>query len=97
MPEKNLSQIPRDLRELYQKGTMALQRQNYDYAIAIFMQVLQREPAFFECRQALRAAQFKKTGGKTGFFKKLMGGASASPTLAKAQMVMRKNPLEAMH
>jgi tetratricopeptide (TPR) repeat protein len=96
MPEKSLSQIPRDLRELYQKGTTALTRQNFDYALAIFQQVLQKEPAFFDCRQALRAAQFKKVGVSTGFFKKMLGGASSSPQIAKAQMAMRKEPLEAI-
>jgi len=95
MPEKNVTEIPRDVRELYQKGSTALQRQNFEYAIAIFNQVLQREPGFFECRQALRAAQFKQCGG-TGFFKKMLGGASSSPLVAKAQMTMRKNPLEAI-
>ena len=62
MPEKTLNEIPRDVRELYQKGATALQRQNFDYALAILQQVLQKEPAFFDCRQALRAAQFKKAG-----------------------------------
>ncbi|SRR5260221_90954 len=96
MAEKNLSEMPRDLRDLYQKGSVALQRQNFEYAIAIFNQVLQREPGFFECRQALRAAQFKQAGGGSGFFKKMLGGASSSPLVAKAQMIMRKNPLEAI-
>lgn len=96
MPEKNPTEIPRDLRELYQKGTQALQRQNFDYAIAILNQVLQREPGFFDCRQALRAAQFKKAGGSTGFFKKMLGGASSSPLIAKGQVVLRKNPIEAI-
>jgi tetratricopeptide (TPR) repeat protein len=95
MPEKSLSEVPRDLRDLYQKGATALQRQNFDYAIAIFQQVLQREPAFLECRQALRAAQIKKSGGSTGFFKKVLGGASNSPLMAKAQMA-KSRPLEAM-
>jgi tetratricopeptide (TPR) repeat protein len=95
MPEKSLSDIPRDLRDLYNKGATALQRQNFDYAVAIFQQVLQREPAFLECRQALRAAQIKKSGGSTGFFKKVLGGASSSPLIAKAQMA-KSRPLEAM-
>lgn len=95
MPEKTLNEIPRDLRELFQKGATAIQRQNFDYAIAIFQQVLQREPAFLECRQSLRAAQIKKTGGSTGFFKKVLGGASSSPLVAKAQMA-RSRPLEAI-
>lgn len=96
MPEKSVNDLPRDLRELYLKGTTALQRQNFDYAIAICQQVLAREPAFLECRQALRAAQIKKTGGSTSFFKKVLGGASSSPLLAKAQMAKNRNPLEAM-
>ena len=96
MPEKALHELPRDLRDLFQKGSVALQRQNYDYAIAIFSQVLQTEPAFFDCRQALRVAQFKKSGGSTSFFKKVFSGASSSPQMAKAQMTARKNPLEAM-
>ena len=96
MPEKALNEVPRDLRDLFQKGSVALQRQNYDYAIALFSQVLQTDPAFFDCRQALRVAQFKKSGGNTSFFKKVFSGASSSPQMAKAQMTLRKNPLEAM-
>src|SRR5260221_21877 len=96
MPEKNFNEVARDLRDLYQKGSGALQRQNFEYAIAIFNQVLQREPGFFECRQALRAAQFKQAGGSTNFLKKMIGGASSSPLVAKAQMIMRKSPLEAI-
>ena len=95
MPEKSLGEMPRDLRDLYQKGATALQRQNFDYAVAIFQQVLQREPAFLECRQALRAAQIKKSGGSTSFFKKMIGGASNSPLVAKAQMA-KSRPVEAM-
>ena len=94
MAEKSLNEIPRDLRELYHKGTVAFQRQNLDYALAIFNQVLQKEPGFFECRQALRAAQFKKAGGSTSFLKKVFGGAGSSPLMAKAQMSLRSNPLE---
>jgi tetratricopeptide (TPR) repeat protein len=96
MPEKTVTEIGRELRELYQKGTVALQRQNFEYAIAIFNQVLAREPAFFECRQALRVAQFKEQGGRTSLFKKIVGGASSSPLVAKGQMALRKNPLEAI-
>jgi len=53
-----------------------------------------REPACFECRQALRAAQFKNAGNSGGFFKKMLGGASSSPAIAKAQMSLRKDPIE---
>ena len=94
MPEKNVSELPRELRELYQKGTQALTRQNFEYAIAILNQVLSRDPSCFECRQALRAAQFKNAGNSGGFFKKMIGGASSSPAIAKAQMSIKKDPIE---
>jgi tetratricopeptide (TPR) repeat protein len=97
MPEKSLSEIPRNLRELFEKGTTALQRQNLDYAIALFDQVLQKEPGFYDCREALRASQFKKAGSGTSFFKRVLGTASNSPLLAKGQLLLRNNPLEAIN
>lgn len=97
MAEKSLREVPRDLREAYEKGLAALQRDNLDYALAFFTQALGREPAFYDCREALRAAQFKKSGGGGGFFKKALGGLSSSPLVAKAQLTLRTNPLDAIN
>lgn len=96
MPEKALNQIPRPVREQYQKGVTALQRQNYDYAVTILTHILEQEPAFYECREALRAAQSKKSGSGGGFFKKILSGASSSPMVAKGQITLRSNPQEAL-
>lgn len=96
MAEKNLSELPRDLRELYDRGNAALQKKNFDYAIAIYNQVLVREPGFYACREALRSVQFSKAGEGKGFFKKMMGTASASPLIAKAQYQVRSNHAEAL-
>jgi len=96
MPEKTIAEIPRNLRELYDKGNAALQKKNFDYAIAIYGQVLAQEPAFYPGREALRACQFAKAEGGGGFFKKMLGTASASPQLAKAQLQLRNNPREAL-
>jgi tetratricopeptide (TPR) repeat protein len=96
MPEKSLHEIPRAWRELYEKGKAALTRNNLDYAVDIFNQILQKEPAFYDCREALRATQFKKAGAGGGFFKKMIGTASSSPQIAKGQFVLRNNPLEAI-
>ncbi len=96
MPEKNLKEIPRDLRALYEKGSAALQRNNLDYAIAIFTQVLSKEPGFYDCRESLRAAQLKKSGGTTNIFKKVLGTASNSPMMLKGQRALGTNPLEAL-
>jgi tetratricopeptide (TPR) repeat protein len=96
MPEKSITQIPRPVREQYEKGKAAFQRQNYDYAITFFTAVLEQEPGFYECREALRATQYKKVGTQTGFFKKMLSGASSSPMVAKGQMALRNNPQEAL-
>ncbi len=86
MAEKSTSQIPRPLREQWEKGKSALDRHNHEYALAIFTRVLEQEPAFYECREALRVAQSKKSGGGSGFFKKMLSGAGSQPLLAKGQL-----------
>ncbi len=97
MAEKNINEISRDIRALFNKGNEALSRENYDYAIALFNQVLEKEPAFFECRKALREVQFRKAGGGgSGFFKRMLSRAGSSPQEAKARLAMGKNPAEAL-
>jgi tetratricopeptide (TPR) repeat protein len=96
MPEKTVNDLPGEMRKLYSKGYEAFQRENYDYAIELFNQVLIREPSNFEVRQSLRAAQNGKSGAKTGFFKRAFSSASSSPMVAKGQLALRKNPQEAI-
>jgi tetratricopeptide (TPR) repeat protein len=94
MPEKSLNEIPASVREMYDKGMAALQKNNLDYAVTLFMQVLRLEPGLFDARQALRATQHKRAGNRSGgFFKKFLGSAN---TLTKGQMALRNNPLEAL-
>src|SRR4030095_13288204 len=98
MPEKDLNAVSSRARHLYDRGSVALQRQNYDYAVEMFGQALQIEPGFFDCREALRGAQHKGSGaGGRGFFKKVFGTAGQSPHFAKAQLALRNNPIEALN
>jgi tetratricopeptide (TPR) repeat protein len=96
MAEKNLNDLPRELRMLFTKGNDALQRENFDYAIDLFSQVLTREPLVYDVRKALRMAQLRKAGSGGGFFKKMLSNASSSPQIAKGQMALRKDPVEAL-
>jgi tetratricopeptide (TPR) repeat protein len=96
MAEKSVSELPRDLRALYTKGNDALARENYDYALDLYNTVLAKEPAVFECRKALRNAQQRKASGASGFFKKMLNTASASPQVAKGQLALRRDPAEAL-
>jgi tetratricopeptide (TPR) repeat protein len=93
MPEKVLSQISFSTRELYEKGLAAVQKHNLDYAVTLFGQVLKLEPAFYEAREALRASQHQRAVGKTSFFRKFVGSASA---ITRGQLALRANPLEAL-
>lgn len=97
MPEKSINEIPKPMREFFEKGNAALQRKNFDYAITLFNQVLQNEPAWYDCRVALRATQREKLGSGKSFFKRVLGTASTSPLVAKAQIALRNNPVEAIH
>ena len=46
MADKNINDIPRDVRTLYTKAIEATQRENLDYAITLFNQALEKEPGF---------------------------------------------------
>ena len=96
MAEKSLNELPRDLRMLFTKGSDALQRENLDYAIDLFNQILAKEPGLYDCRKALRTAQMRKAGKGGGFFKKMMSSASSSPMVAKGHMALGKDPAEAL-
>ncbi len=97
MPEKSVNEVPRALREQYEKGLLAFEKNNLDYAIALLSQVVAQEPAFLEGRQALRASQFKRAGGagKVGLFKRLL--RSTNPKLVQARVALKGNPLEALN
>src|SRR5438445_3456566 len=94
--EKSLSDLSRELRPLFTKGSDALARDNFDYAIELFSQILARDPAIFDVRKALREAQLRKAGGKSGFFKKMLSNAGSSPLVAKGQLALRNHPAEAL-
>jgi tetratricopeptide (TPR) repeat protein len=98
MAEKSLNEIPRELRPLLTKGNDALSRDNFDYAMDCFSQILAREPALFDVRKSLRRAQQGKAaaGGGSGFFKKMLNSAGSSPQVAKGQIALRTNPAEAL-
>lgn len=98
MPEKSLSDIPREVRPLFTKANDALGRENFDYAIDLLMQVVTRAPEVVEVRKALRKAQQGKAAAKGGgFFKKVFSSASSTPLIAKAQLALNNNPLEALN
>lgn len=96
MPEIELSGLSPDLRQRHTKGVEALLRENFDYAIEMFQQVLRGAPGCVECRRQLREAQAGGAGAKTGLFKKMLSGASSAPLVAKGKIALRTDPAEAL-
>ena len=88
-----MDQIPFSTRELFDKGIAAVEKNNLDYAVTLLMQVLRLEPGFYQAREALRAAQHKRSGGKRSLFKKFVGSASS---LTRGQVALRTNPHDAL-
>src|SRR6516162_7038071 len=97
MAEKSVNEIPREVRQIYQKGSDALLRENYDYAVDLFTQVLEKEPTFYEGRKALRNAQAQKSGGSRSFLQRAFSNTSSAPLIAKGQIALKRNPAAALN
>ena len=96
MAEISVESLDRRAKDLYNKALAALERNNPDYAIEMFMQCLAITPNFTHGRKFLRAAQLKRAE-TLGSFKKMFASAKVTPTVTKAKMSLSKNPVEAMH
>jgi len=98
MAEVTLDQVPRKTREIFDKANAALERGNLDFAIDMFLALLEKEPRLLQARRALRAAQIKKfreAGGSTAA-KRILTQLTAGGTLVRAQLALGKKPLEAL-
>jgi tetratricopeptide (TPR) repeat protein len=95
MAEKTTDDIAPRANDFYQKALSALERNNLDYAIEMFIQCLNVEPNFIQARQYLRATQMKKTESAGGF-KRMFTAGKLMPFLTKAKLALQKNPAEAM-
>jgi tetratricopeptide (TPR) repeat protein len=95
MADKNSGNIDRHANDFYQKAIQAVERNNLDYAIEMFIQCLNIEPGYTKARRNLRATQMKKHESAGGF-RRMLVGTKLQPLLAKAKMAVQKNATEAM-
>jgi len=66
MAEISLDEAPRKARDLYEKAMAAMERDNLDYAMDMFLSALEIEPRLLKARKFLRAAAVKKFKAKGG-------------------------------
>jgi tetratricopeptide (TPR) repeat protein len=97
MAEVKLEDVPRKVRDLYDKGFAALERGNLDYAMDLLLSALDLEPRLLQARKFLRAAELKKNKDKknSALSHKLstltgMGG------MAKVSAMINKDPIKAV-
>ncbi len=97
MPETALTSLKPQVQKQVDIARLALERENYEYAIKICLDVLQRHPECLAVRKLLRAAQKKCFGKKNRFMAKTFGGISSAPFMITASTQVKKNPAKAMN
>lgn len=98
MAELTMENVPPKLRDLFNKGFVAMERGNLDYAINMFRACIDQEPRFLNARKFLRAAEIKLAKSKPeGAFGRMLGQTASLPVIAKAMVQIRSNkPMEAI-
>ena len=91
MPEKDHNVVGMEVRQLWERGYEQLEKKQWDYAMELLCMAMEKDPAFFECRMALRAAQVKKNENASTL-SKMAGTAASAHNMAQAKVALaRKN------
>jgi tetratricopeptide (TPR) repeat protein len=96
MPETALTSLKPQVQKQVDIARLAVERENYEYAIKICLDVLQKHPECLAVRKLLRAAQKKRFGTKNRLMAKTIGGISSAPFMIAASTQVKKNPGKAM-
>lgn len=95
MAELSLDDAPRKVRDLFQKGYSAMERGNLDYAMDMFMSVLEMEPRLLRARRFMRAAEIKKKG-KGNHLTHIIALLQGLPIMLSVMSSMGKKPAKAL-
>ena len=81
----------RKVQELFNRGTLALDNSNYDYAIDMFSSCIEEEPLFLKGRRYLRQAEVEKAkeGGKNSSLAHKLSTAKGLPTLLAGVVLLK--------
>lgn len=96
MPEKKASDIIGKHRVNYDRAIQAIKKENYDYAIELLGDLIKKEPTNLDVRMNLRRACLEKSEKKGGFFQKIIGTAGGGHHLARSQLALKSDPIEAL-
>jgi tetratricopeptide (TPR) repeat protein len=97
MEEITLEQVPRKIRDLFEKAVSAIERGNAGYGLDMLKQVIAMEPRFLLARKNLRIAQVKATlAGKPTAATHQLSSLKGMFTLMGAQGKLKKDPKAAL-
>jgi tetratricopeptide (TPR) repeat protein len=97
MEEMTLEQVPRKIRDLFEKAVSAIGRGNADYGLDMLKQVIAMEPRFLLARKNLRLAQVKALlATKPTAMTHQMSSLKGTFTLMGAQGKLKKDPKAAL-
>ena len=97
MEEITLEQVPRKVRDLFEKAMAALERGNVGYALDMLKQVMAVEPRFLLARKNLRIAQVKAfVANKPTAMTHQMASLKGTFTMMSAQGKLKKDPKAAL-
>jgi len=73
--------VPKRAVDLYERGLGAAERQNYDYAITLFLEALKLAPTFVAARKKLREIEMEKWNNakSPAVFRKIVGALLSVP------------------
>jgi len=91
MAEVTIEHVPPRVRDTFNKGFIALERGNLDYAIDLLSTCVETVPGFLQARKFLRAAEIQQFKGKksNAFFNKLTSGMSSMPGYLSAMATLK--------
>jgi len=97
MSEVKPEEVSRKVRDLYERGVGAYERNNLDYAVEILTTCLEFEPRLLAARRYLRAAEIKRLQDKAGnrVFH-LVQTVLGLPLYLVGLLKLKKKPLEAL-
>ena len=92
-----MEQVPRKIRDIYEKAMSALERGNAGYALDMFRQVISLEPRFLLARKNLRIGQVKALlATKPTAMTHQMSSLKGAFTMMGAQGKLKKDPKAAL-
>jgi tetratricopeptide (TPR) repeat protein len=91
MTEVTLEKLSRQARDLFNKGSMALERGNLDYAINLLFACVQEEPRLLQAWKFLRAAELQKAKQSGGnVLKRSIATVKNMPAQLQVMALLRK-------